>query len=150
MREERYHFELPGKVVSQKNSKQIAFAGRRPFVRSSDAVEAWHAEACLRLRGQAMRCGPFRSLGSLEDELEIGIKVKLETRRGPDLDNAIQAPLDALQKAGVIADDRFVTRLSASLERVSQTPGYEIEVVERSPDMGCDKEKKGKGKGKGK
>lgn len=144
-----WRFWLPGRPVSQKNSKRIAHAGGRTFLRSSDDVLAWREQAALVLRRQMMLNGPLRALGEKREPLDVSITCHLDKGQSMDPDNAVGAPLDALQDAMVIADDRFIEDLHVAMRRGISEPGYAIEVALKvEDDMPCDSKKGGKEKGK--
>lgn len=92
---------IPGNVPSQKNSKQIAINNRtgKRFVRSSSRVTAWKTYAIHELRGQ------FAGLQVTGSPIQLFLSFYFDNSRRHDLDNAAAGVMDALVKAGVLADD---------------------------------------------
>jgi Holliday junction resolvase RusA-like endonuclease len=107
-------FTIHGRPVSQKNAKQIMRNGNgRPFIGSDRKVKAWHKAAAIQLREQIEAMGGVRTILASEPT-RVCVDVYQGARQSIDLDNAVQAPLDALQAAGVFANDYCVTRLECT------------------------------------
>lgn len=86
------------------------------------AYQAWRMDFVAAVNQQRWEpvTGPF------------AIVLRFVTKSGtmrPDLDNAVGACLDALQDAGVVANDRDCVKLSAE---VAKGKGYAIEIELRS------------------
>jgi len=147
---ESWVFELPGRPVSQKNSKRLLRAGDgRIIVANTEAVLAWREQAAYVLRSQALRQNLLRTLGDKKHSVQVGIKARLAVAQRIDVDNLACAPLDALKDAQVITDDKFVDDLHVIVEYGSAEPGLTLTISEREANMKLDDEtvrKKGRRK----
>ena len=115
-------FIINGSAPSWKNHRRIItnqVTGKRSSIKS-EVSERWYRGAVFELRSQLAKLG--KADFPISDTLHIEISLFYKGKRRPDLDNAIQGPLDALQGAGVIANDSQVVEILATIE--SQT-GYE-------------------------
>lgn len=128
------HFVCPGRPVSGKNNKRSFITRARAtgklhaHIANSGAVERWYAEQVPLLAAQFRQyhVSTIRQLAAID--LVIYQPDELLDQRAPDGDNVLNAVFDALVKAGVLADDKFVVR--ASFERVvdARRPRIEIDV----------------------
>lgn len=122
-------FTIQGSAPSWKNHRRIVSnpaTGKRRMIKS-EVSERWLGDALFQLRSQLNErrrndveareglCYPIR------DPLHIELAFYYKGKRRPDLDNAVGGPLDALQAAGIIANDSLVYSLTA--EVYSQTGG---------------------------
>lgn len=114
-----HYLTIPGRPVSQKNSKRIAVnkkTGKR-FPISSESVRAWRKSARVCLRSQWPR-------KSLTGPLGASVRVFFGLRQARmDLDNSLPAVLDALEDAGVVANDNDFTYLELTRLKDPKTPG---------------------------
>ena len=97
MNELRFTIDLPPR--SKKNSMQILVNPRtkRPFISPSSAYKAYR-KAALMLIPQEARQG-------IDYPVNVQCVYYMETRRRVDMCNLIEATLDVLVDAGVLADD---------------------------------------------
>jgi Holliday junction resolvase RusA-like endonuclease len=109
--------------VSQKNQKRIARTkDGRPFIVSSKKVLAWKKAA----RGQIAEQWGSRETIDGGIELTINIQSYLGPRQKIDTDNLAAAPLDILEKSGVISNDYWVRRVISERHRDVDNPRVEI------------------------
>lgn len=129
MVERAQRYWIPGRPVSQKNSKIVSVSpSGRPTIRSSDEVRRWREGAVVYLREQMIRAGTMYSLGSEKQALEVSVVCHFDEGQRIDVDNAGACVLDALQDAQVISNDRWVEDLHGSIRCGIREPGYEVEV----------------------
>ena len=124
-------FELPqrfviyGNPTSWKNSKSARVVRGVARVTTNDRARKWMKRAVRDLISQ-------RTGGTVPKGVELHIIVKsfCKTRSWIDLDNLFGGPFDALQKAGVISDDRYVACVDGSRRTLhAKTPRVEITVA---------------------
>jgi Holliday junction resolvase RusA-like endonuclease len=89
----------------QKNSKQIIWAKRYPFQRSPRLIDKpkvikWRKDITSQARAQWAGKDP------LTGDLGVIVVAYLGKRQRPDVDNLAAGPLDAIEKAGVVENDR--------------------------------------------
>lgn len=128
------HFVCPGRPVSGKNNKRSFITrakatGRlQSHITSSAAVLRWYEEQVPLLSAQfrAYHVPTIRQLVAVD--IVIYQPDDLLDQRAPDGDNVLNAAFDALVKADVLADDKFVVR--GSFDRIVDTkrPRVEIDV----------------------
>lgn len=128
------HFVCPGRPVSGKNNKRAFITRTRAtgrltsHIANSNAVERWYAEQVPLLAAQfrQFHVPTIRQLAAVD--LVIYQPDDLLDQRAPDGDNVLNAVFDALVKAGVLADDKYVVR--ASFERIvdARRPRVEIDL----------------------
>lgn len=97
MNELRFNIDLPPR--SKKNSMQILVnpKTKRPFISPSSAYKAYR-KAALMLIPKDVRQG-------IDYPVNVQCVYYMETRRRVDMCNLIEATLDVLVDAGVLADD---------------------------------------------
>lgn len=111
---------LPGQPPRKSNSRRIVrIKGKLRVIKSKEALE-WVEAACLHVPVECKL-----GWGSPEQLLSVTCRCYYETHR-PDL--SIELVLDTLQKAGVIADDRYVHEIHAYKEFSKLTPGVSVTV----------------------
>jgi crossover junction endodeoxyribonuclease RusA len=77
-------------------------------------------------------CSLYRkNVATLRGRLEVTIWVRAPDRRRRDLDNVPKAVLDALQHAGVYADDGQIDRLVVEREGPTHDGSLLVEILER-------------------
>jgi len=114
---------LTGQPPRKSNSRRIVRTREgRPRVIKSENALAWTKAALAQIPAEA-RAG----VGSPDQPLAITFWIRYGTRR-PDL--SVELILDTLQKAGVIADDRYVFETHAFKEIDAEAPGVEILIEE--------------------
>jgi len=127
-----YTFTLYGKPMVQKNSKQIVWAKRypyerRPIIVDNPAVAKWRRDIVKQLKAQW-------SLDPIEDELAAIVLAYLAKRQRPDVDNLAAGPLDALEKAGIVKNDRQFSVCWIKRAKDYENPRIEI-VICRPTDL---------------
>lgn len=113
-------FALPAPISTNALFTNVPGKGRVV----SKAYAAWKREAAQLLMAQRAR--------PIEPPYRVSLTIPAEWRG--DLDNAAKAPLDALQAAGVIRDDRLVSALAIArhaggkgISAIVEHAGTEIE-----------------------
>ena len=112
-----------GNPVSQKNQKRIARTkDGRPFIVSSKKVLAWKKVAGKQIAEQ------WGSRETIDGGIELAINIQsyLGPRQKIDTDNLAAAPLDILEKSGVISNDYWVRRVVSERHRDVDNPRVEI------------------------
>src|SRR5690349_22948794 len=115
---------IPGRVAIKKNSKRIMRNGRtgRVWIGSSERHEAWTRTAVLYI-AQARK-----GASTISEPLEARLNFYFKNHHAePDTSNCIEAPQDALKKAGVISDDKIIKRVIAE-KFFGEEPRCEIEL----------------------
>src|SRR3990167_10664765 len=92
---------ITGQPVTKKNSKRIVRFGNRPSLISSAKYLAWESGAVRQLRTQWAGRAPIPA----DTPVHAQITSYLATRRKTDLSNLYEGPQDAMQRAGILADD---------------------------------------------
>lgn len=98
------------------------------------AYQAWRRQA-ESLIGLSLRDWAEEHLDTwraLRNGSDCSLSIVIETPTGrmrPDIDNAVGAIMDALQGAGVLANDRQVRRLSAEIRRGETLISIGLEVM---------------------
>ena len=126
------------KHTSLKNGKR-AFINKstgKAYVTHAKGVESATRDLVLKLRSQANSQGLFKPI-----DIDVWVLVLLwfprscyYTKNGPrsklvpDLDNALQHPLDCLQKANIISNDSNVCSLDLSRRLPSEDESCTLEI----------------------
>ncbi|MCG8433537.1 MAG: RusA family crossover junction endodeoxyribonuclease [Gammaproteobacteria bacterium] len=124
-------FTIIGAPVSQKNRKIIMRSAKgKLFIGSDPRVAEWKNSAVLQIRSQ-WGCG-----SPLVGPLRIDLVVYQGARQRLDGDNAIAGALDALEAAGVVANDYQFEQGSWTRRRDADDPRIEIQIwdIIRSQD----------------
>lgn len=123
-----YRFEINGKPRSQKNSKQIipAKRGRRPLLVDDPKVARWRKQAVKQLAAQWWGREP------LTCPLAAILVCYLGAKQSADTDNLAAGPLDALQHAEVIKNDRQIAPVVVIRRRDVDHPRVEIYLCDES------------------
>lgn len=117
---------IPGRVRIKKNGTQrkYSFKHRRTFTCASDLYLGWENNAIQILRSKWVGKDPLKC------PIVARFTFNFENRQHePDLSNCYQGPEDALQKAGVIANDKLISAHDGSRKRFGLAPSVEIELV---------------------
>lgn len=118
---------IKGAPRTKKNSLRRLKRGKRIFTVPSAAHEAWEAIAVAQLRRQWQTLGVA---GPVAYSVNLRALVYRERAGRADLLNYLAAVSDALEKAGVLEDDRLVASVDGSrlgLDRAR--PRVEIELT---------------------
>lgn len=116
---------LPGDPRTKKNSQQIRRRGSRRWVAPSAAYRRYAAESVLRI--------PSAARLHIDHPVNVQCVYHMATRRKVDLVNLLEATLDILVEAGVLADDNSRIAASHDGSRVQydrDNPGVEIIITE--------------------
>lgn len=124
-------FVINGRPVTKKNSQRIMRGKNgQPFVAQSVNAKTWEENAIIQLRTQlyhARQRGPVAA--------PLGIPVNLRAlvyreRATGDLGNFLSAVCDALERAGVVTNDRLILGFDGSRLRIDrERPRVEIELT---------------------
>ena len=106
-----YKIFIPGRPPSKKNTKKVIRRHGRTFVLYSKPFREWEETALAYLKGSVV----------LKEPLSCPLEIKLvfqfnDRRREADVSNLVEAPQDALTKAGVITDDKIIQVVHARKE----------------------------------
>ena len=119
-----HKFVIRGRPVSQKNNRELIRVKGKPRSVPSREAKSYSAHAVTQLQTQRELNVPI--LG----RLSASLAVYQGERQAIDIDNAIQAPLDALQKAAIIKNDYQIEFITAIRKRDKHNPRVEITLVE--------------------
>lgn len=110
-----FTFVVAGVPVVKKNGKQVVRNRRtgRVLVISNQKVRSWSDEAVEAFRSQWGGLPPLPA----EIELNAAIVTYCGPRQSPDASNLYEAPQDALQRAGVLANDYWIRTHNGSDRR---------------------------------
>lgn len=99
---------VDGKPAIKKNSRRIAVrADGGMFNGPSLLYGAWEKRATMLLMVQWRTLGNFKPIGSATQAVWLRVDYYYTANR-PDLSNALHGVEDALQKAGALADDKWI------------------------------------------
>lgn len=118
-----------GSPRTKKNSQRIMRSkSGKPFVAQSEQHDAWATAAILQLRSKFMHVRP-RHAGALTIDVNLAAKIYRDRPVG-DLGNYLAAICDALERAGVVENDRQITGFDGSRLRVDKkNPRVEMELT---------------------
>lgn len=104
----RLTFTVLGKPATKKNSMRVVRSPRgTPLLLPSKANVSWTNDAVRQLRQQWR--GQRGTLPALEVPVSVSYRIYLRDRKHEgDVDNYMAAMNDALQKAGVLANDKLI------------------------------------------
>lgn len=115
---------IDGQPPRKSNQRRIVYNRGTPrSIKSQNALD-WTKSALAQVPADARQ-----SLGSLDDPLHVEMDIWYKSRR-PDLSGELV--LDMLQKAGVIADDRYVYSLFLYKHFDKRQPGVDIRIQSMS------------------
>lgn len=136
----RLHFE--GQILAKKNRHTIMRVGGRSIVRPDNEAKANEDDMVDQFRMQLLQTERRGFIAGTKEQrilqarrdhetytVEIAITEPNRIRR--DLDNQASTLMDALTRAGAIADDcwQFVKKLVVEAAGVSPTPGADIKIT---------------------
>jgi Holliday junction resolvase RusA-like endonuclease len=117
---------LEGRAAIKKNSLQrkYSFAKRRTFTLPSDRYLAWENSTVLELK----------SLWGWRDPIDEPVILRARFyfknhAHEPDLSNLYEGVQDALQKAGIILNDKIIQGHDGSRKVFGEGPRVEIEII---------------------
>ena len=100
---------IPGRVIVKKNTQRIVGSGSRKRAIYSPKFIAWERIAMLHMKRTWAGREP------ITDPLEVRYRFFFANRQGEaDTSNLVEGVSDALQKSGVIEDDKLIHILHAS------------------------------------
>ena len=117
-----HSYVISGTPVSYKNSQNIVTnrkTGGR-FVLKSRAARSWKSDAVRQFIEQR---GRRRTI-----QHPVAVTMRFYCARDVDCDNLAGGPLDAMQEAGVLADDALVMELTVSKVKDRDHPRVEITI----------------------
>ena len=136
----KLHFA--GQVLAKKNRHTIIRIAGRPVVRPDNEAKANEDEMVLQFRTQLLQTERRGFIAKTKEQRILQAKKNRETytveikiwqpnRIRRDLDNQASTIMDALTRAGAIADDcwQFVKKLTIEAGGVSPTPGADINIT---------------------
>lgn len=98
-------FELPFRIISKKNSKQVVTAGNgRRYVVSSDSFKDFEQTALEYLRYVVLP--KIKELP--QPPYQVSYDIRFKGKYEADLDNLIASINDVMEKAGIITNDKHV------------------------------------------
>lgn len=125
---------IEGPPRTKKNHTRRIRRGRRTFTVQSEAHEMWEVSAIVQLRMQHRRtlvfCAAGTAYGATIDAPANMRALVYRERNVGDLLNYLASVSDALERAGVVADDRLIVSVDGSrllLDR--ERPRVEIELL---------------------
>lgn len=115
------NYVIEGKPLSVNHAKKpVRIRGLLMMVNTKEA-KAWKLAACWSLKAQR------GTRPTITGPCALSIASYLSTTNG-DVDNYAKATLDALQEAGIIANDRQVQRMCISKAKDAKRPRVEINI----------------------
>lgn len=117
-------YTIHGKPLSVNATKRTAVINGRARMVTTTKGKAWKLSAKMDLFSQR-GCTP-----TIFDPCDLSIRFFLPTAAG-DVDNYVKNTLDALQDAGIIANDRQVQRIEATKDKDRDNPRTEITITVR-------------------
>jgi len=125
-----YQFKIIGKPRSQKNNKTIVRypdkkspSGWSAALVDSAQVKAWRKDSVRQLEGQWVGRTP------LNGKLAAVLTSYLGPRQRGDTDNLLAGPLDALEAAGVVTNDRVFDTVVSIRKRDADNPRSELVIM---------------------
>lgn len=119
-----YQFQIIGKPRSQKNSKQIIrMRDGRPLLVDNAQVKRWRKSAAAQLAGQ------WHGRPKLDGKLAVVLTSYLGARQRGDTDNLLAGPLDALEAAGVVTNDRVFDTVVSIRRRDDDNPRSDLLIM---------------------
>jgi len=116
-----YQGQVSGRCPSKKNTKKVVRRYGRTMVIYSAQFREWETRALVELR-------QTWNGKTIDQPLEAVFRFYFKNRQAEsDLSNVIEAPQDALTKAGVIIDDKIIQVIHAT-KIFGHEPRVEIEL----------------------
>ncbi len=120
-----WRFEILGAPATKKNSQRIIVnkATGRPMIIGGNSARGWEQNAILQLASQ------WHRPGALDQAVRMSATVYRERATG-DLLNYLAAVSDALEKARVVTNDRWIVSLDGCrMDKDAENPRVEITLV---------------------
>lgn len=118
--EQLFSIFIPGRPVSKKNTQRVVRRHGLTLVVYSKQFKDWEKEALLLLRND------WKGSAPISEPMHIDLVFNLPDRRQCDVSNLLEAPQDALTKAGVIKDDSLFRSVTAKKNLATQPTGTTI------------------------
>lgn len=124
----------PGQPVSAKNHKRgfvvtTKTGHQRAAVARSKAIIAWYARVVPVLARQFAALDLRQIRRPVHVETHQYLKHEVLSKANPDADGVVSGVYDALVKAFVLEDDRFVVTYGGSRQQDAANPRVEIEIT---------------------
>lgn len=136
------NLHFAGQVLAKKNRHTIIRIAGRPVVRPDNEAKANEDDMVQQFRLQLLQTERRSSIAKSKEQRILAARKDRETymveitiyepnRIRRDLDNQASTIMDALTRAGAIADDcwQFVKKMSVEAGGVSPTPGADIKIT---------------------
>lgn len=118
-------FVIEGKLVTKKNSHTIIMVNGRRIVAPDKRYKAWEKEAVKQIKDQCECWLPL----SHPTPVHVKMTFYMQDKRRRDLSNLYQGVEDAMQKAGIIDDDRQIVSHDGSRKLLDRArPRVEVDV----------------------
>ena len=122
---DEYRITIPGRIRIKKNGKRVFRVAGKVRVLSSQLYTIWEKNA---VRGIHLA---WRGQPRLTGKISATITLYLSNRQHePDLSNAIEGPLDALQLGGVYDNDKQVCHIDAK-KIIDASEAERVEIILR-------------------
>ena len=118
LNELNFIFVITGKPTSQKNYKRAGIRNVKSFIYTPANVQKWKNSAIYQLREQWLYAEAIPS----GIEMEVDIYSYLGKGQSIDADNLAAGPLDAMEKAGIYANDYWVKRVMTERLKDKDSP----------------------------
>lgn len=123
-------FMITGRPVVKKNTKRIFGSGRRKVVVYTSIFRNWEAHAVSSF------VTFWQNRPPITENVEAHFEFHFKNRQGEaDLSNLVEAPQDALVKAGILEDDRQIYRLRATKHFGAAEPKTIIRIYQIKEDQ---------------
>lgn len=116
------NYVIEGSPLSVNNAKKPARINGHLRMINTRKTKAWKEAACWSLKSQR------GTTPTITGPVHVILTNYLPTTAG-DVDNYAKATLDAMQEAGIIANDRQVQRIEMVKKKDASRPRVEIEVT---------------------
>jgi Holliday junction resolvase RusA-like endonuclease len=120
-----------GQTPSKKNSHHIRRSGRKAWISPKPEYQQWENNAVLQLQAQKNQRKPYVDY-PLKGRLNLSCVIYRRHQYQPDLSNLIQSVEDALERAGIIENDKYIESLDGSRRVLGCTFGNERAEIELS------------------
>lgn len=122
----KIEFELPFRILSKKNSKQIALAGNgRRYVVSNESYKDFEGMAT-----EYIRYAVLPKIKSLpKPPYKCSYDIYFKGAYTADLDNLIASINDVMEKAGLVTNDKHITEYLSPTRFTNSSPNWRARVV---------------------
>lgn len=129
--EGRLRFVIIGKPYTKKNHQRIIRVRGIPRIAQAKTANAWEESAILQLKTQLRTIERFYQPASREGDYGCNLRALVYRDRNiGDLGNFLAAICDALERAGIVANDRLIGGFDGSRLLIDrERPRVEIELT---------------------